>query len=95
VSRPRDFTPGDAHGYVEGAPYAETLSQWDPESIDPPERYYPYERGSCADRGVKSRPLKSSERSDVAPFPLGASPARIPDPHMTPDSTTDPEGGTA
>jgi hypothetical protein len=92
---PRDFSPRDDGGYISGAPYSTTASEWDPESIDSPERYWPYARGSGADRGVKSRPLKSSERSDSAPFPLGASPARIPDPHLTPDSTTDPEGGTA
>jgi hypothetical protein len=38
-----------------------------------------------------TRPLKESERSDAAPIPLGASPARIPDPHLTP-AQHDPEG---
>jgi hypothetical protein len=86
----RDFTPGDDHGIIEGAPYAETLAQWDPESIDSPERYFPYSRGSGADRVVIPAP-QESERSD-ARSPLGASPARVPGPHLTPDSTTDPEG---
>jgi hypothetical protein len=45
---------------------------WDPESIDSPERYWPYERGSGADRGVIPAPHQS-ERSD-APDPLSARP---------------------
>jgi hypothetical protein len=89
------FTP-DEHGYIPGAPYHVTAERWDPEEIDRTEQYRPYLRGSCADRGVKSRPLKSSERSDVAPCPPGASPARIPGPHMTlADNNNDPEGGMA
>jgi hypothetical protein len=49
VARPGEIDTGD-HGYIEGQPYWVTLEKWDPESIDSPERYWPYERGSGADR---------------------------------------------
>jgi hypothetical protein len=84
------FDPAESE-YVEGQPYHVTLEQWDPESIDSPERYWPYTRGLGAGQGLIPAP-QQSERSDAAPIPLGASPARIPDPHLTPDSTTTPEG---
>jgi hypothetical protein len=89
MPHPRDFTPGSDHGYVEGQPYWVTLEKWDPASIDSPERYWPYERGSGADRGVPAP--HQSERSDSARSPLGASPARIPGPHLT-LVEPDPEG---
>jgi hypothetical protein len=88
VARPGEIDTGD-HGYIEGQPYWVTLEKWDPESIDSPERYWPYERGSGADRGVPAP--HQSERSDSARSPLGASPARIPGPHLTPVEH-DPEG---
>jgi hypothetical protein len=89
MPRPGELDTGD-HDYVEGAPYWVTLEKWDPESIDSPERYWPYERGSGADRGVIPAPHQS-ERSDAARSPLGASPARIPGPHLT-LVEPDPEG---
>jgi hypothetical protein len=88
---PRDFSPRDDHGYIPGEPYWVTAERWDPESIDSPERYWPYTRGSGADRGVLPAPHES-ERSDVAQVPPGASPARIPGPHLTSADNNDPEG---
>jgi hypothetical protein len=89
MPRPRDFTPGGDHDYVEGAPYWVTLSSWDAEDTEGNEHHWPL-RGSGADRGVIPAPHQS-ERSDSARSPLGASPARIPGPHLT-LAQPDPKG---
>jgi hypothetical protein len=93
VASPRDFTPGDDHGYIEGVPYSLIAAMWDPESIDRTEHYWPYERGLAAGQALVPAP-QQRERSDSAQSPFGASPARIPDPQLAPVDN-DPEGGDA
>jgi hypothetical protein len=83
--RPRDFAPGDDHGYVEGVPYAEVLAMWDPESIDSPERYWPYTRALDQAPGVPSR-SSDGYRSALSPQAAQA-PAVVPALDRVPDQS--------
>lgn len=68
--------------YAEAEDAARAVNEfWVAHGYDAPNDVEP-ERKSGADRGSSPAP-QESERSDSAPFPLGASPARIPDPHLT------------